>query len=202
MTDKQRLELLKEAIAELKLTKEGYPKKLVAATHWGKAMPKLNKLAADLKPDPIVVPPLGAVWSGGKSVLFQDLTHRTSGIPLYPAFDDGWVAGRVVVAPEDLEVIAPKTSASPGEAIYCRGKSKLRYWFGHLDRSHGIGVHFDKGDALGKIAYTTVGGGPHVHVGINIELLPGCSGKQLAHHTDYTHGAPPVGVQLRSLLAP
>jgi hypothetical protein len=201
MTDKERLALLNEAIAELKLTKEGYPKKLVPSTHWGQAMPKLNKLVRDLKPSPIVVPILGPVWAGGKSVLFQDLTHNTDGIARYPAFDDGWVAGRVVIAPEDLEVISPRTSSSPGEAIYCRGKSKLRYWFGHLDRSQGIGEKFAKGDAIGKIMWQP-NEKSHVHVGVNIELLPGCSGKELAHHTDYTHGAPLVGVQLRSLLAP
>lgn len=202
MNNKDRLTLLNAAMEELKRTDVGYPKRLVKGTHWAQAMSRLNKLAADLKPVPIIVPPLGPVWSGGKSVLAQDLTHNTSGIPLYPAFDDGWVAGRVVIAPEPMEVIAPQTSSDPGHAIYCRGKSKLRYWFGHLDRSTGIGVNFDKGDAIGRIAYTTQGGGPHVHVGINIELLPGCSGKQLAHHTNYTHGAPLVGAQLRSLLAP
>jgi hypothetical protein len=40
-----------------------------------------------------------------------------------------------------------------------------------------------------------VGGGPHVHVGVNVELLWGL-GKQLAHHTNYTHGAPLIRDQL------
>jgi len=201
MTDKERLALLNDSIEELKKTDVGFPKKVVAGTHWAKAMRGLNKLAADLKPDPIVVPVLGPVWAAGKSVLLQDLTHNTDGIARYPAFDDGWVAGRVVIAPEDLEVISPQTSSDPGHAIYCRGKSKLRYWFGHLDRSHSIGAKFNKGDALGKIMWQP-NEKSHVHTGINIELLPGCSGKELAHHTDYSHGAPLVGVQLRSLLAP
>lgn len=206
MTDKQRYALLSEAIAELKLTKEGYPPKLVPGTHWAKAMPKLNKLAKDLKPPLIVVPVLGPVWMGGKSVLTHDLTHATTGIPLFPAFDDAFKQGTVIIAPEDMEVIPnprtgdPFSSANPGEAFYSRGKSKIRYWFGHLDRNHKVGTTFKKGDAVGKVAANLIGGGPHVHVGVNIELLVGV-GKELVHHTNYTHGAPLIGVQLKKLLA-
>lgn len=206
MTDKQRYTLLSEAIAELKLTKEGYPAKLVPGTHWAKAMPKLNKLAADLKPPVQTVPNLGGVHAGGKLMLNHDLTHATTGIPLFPAFDDAFKQGTVIIAPEDMEVIPnPRTgalwsSASPGEAFYARGASKIRYWFGHLDRRQPVGTKFKKGDAVGKVAANNIGGGPHVHVGVNIELLVGI-GKELAHHTNYTHGAPSIGVQLTKLLA-
>ena len=198
MTEKQRLVLINEAIAELKLTKEGYPKKLVPGTHWAKAMPKLNKLAQDFKPDPIVVPNLGPVWSGGKSVLLHDLTHATSRISRFPAFDDAFEQGTVILACEDMEVY-DDSSSNPGEAFYTLGKSKLRYWYGHLDRSHPVHTKFRKGDAVGRVCANNIGGGPHVHVGINIELLVG-AGKELLHHTNYTHGAPLVGVQLKKLL--
>ena len=40
--------------------------------------------------DPDEVPDLGPMFRGGKSVLYQDLTHATTGIPLYPAFDDAF----------------------------------------------------------------------------------------------------------------
>lgn len=202
MTDKQRLELLRKGMDELKLTTQGYVQWVEEGKkggHWARAMLALNKLEKDLIPVP--VPPLGPLWAGGKSVLLHDLTHRTAGIPLYPAFDDAFNQGRVIIAPEAMTVIEPLTDSSPGLAFYCRGRSKLRYWFGHLDRRHPIGTVFSKGEAIGKVAANMIGGGPHVHCGINIELLVG-EGKQLLHHTDYTHGAPLVGVQLRNLMAP
>lgn len=202
MTDKERLELLNKGLAELKLTTQGYVQWIEDGKkggHWARAMLALNKLADDLKPHPI--PALGPIWSGGKSVLLQDLTHKTSGIPLYPAFDDAFNQGRVIIAPEAMTVIEPLTGSSPGQAFFCRGRSKLQYWFGHLDRRQLPGTVFVKGEAIGRVAANNIGGGPHCHCGINIELLVG-EGKQLLHHTDYTHGAPLVGVQLRKLMEP
>lgn len=200
MTDKQRLAMLNSAIADLKLTKVGYPPKLIKGTHWADAMGKLNKLAVDLKPDPVVpVPALGPVWVGGKSVLLHDLTHATSGIPLYPAFDDAFVEGREIIAPENMTV-SSVGSSTPGMAFYTTGESHIKYWFGHLDRTHSAGKFFRKGAVIGRVARNNVGGGPHVHVGINVEELFG-RGKQLIHHTNYTHGAPLIGVQLKKGLA-
>lgn len=194
MTDRQRLALVRKAQAELRLTKTGYSPHGV---HWKPALEALQALEDDLDgPD---VPALGPVWIGGKTVLLHDLTHATSGIPLYPAFDDAFRQGTVIVAPEALTVIAPLTSSRPGDAFYARGASKLRYWFGHLDRDHPIGTRFAKGAAVGRVAANTIGGGPHVHVGINVELLLG-EGRQLVHRTDYSHGAPLVGVQLARAL--
>lgn len=207
MTDQQRLVLLRKAEKELKLTGQGYiqwKKEGMQGGHWKAAMAALSRLEADLASDP--VPDLGPVWVGGKSVLLQDLTHKTSGIPLFPAFDDAFNQGRVITAPETIEVIPnpvtgnPWSSANPGKAFYARGRSKIRYWFGHLDRNHPVGTKFAKGDALGRVAANNIGGGPHVHVGVNIELLLGM-GEQLIHHTDYTHGAPLIGVQLKKALS-
>lgn len=200
MTEKQRLATLNRARAHLKRTKQGFD---LEGSEWQAAWKELEKLEQDFKPSPI--PALGPMWNGGKSVLLHDLTHATSGIPLFPAFDDAFNQGRIILAPEAIKVIPnpetgdPWSSANPGEAFYSQGASKLRYWFGHLDRNHPVGTKFAKGAAVGKVAANNVGGGPHVHVGINVELLLG-EGKQLKHHTDYTHGAPLIGVQLRSAL--
>lgn len=187
MTDAKRLALLRKARRHLERTKQGYTPE---GSEWKAALTALEQLAKDLKP----ATTLGPVWIGGKSVLAQDLTHATSGIPLYPAFDDAFNQGRVIVAPEDMEVTR-QSSSRPGLAFYATGKSKIRYWFGHLDRAHVAGTKFKKGDAVGKVAANTIGGGPHVHVGVNVELLLG-TGKELKHHTNYTHGAPTVGAQL------
>lgn len=184
---------------ELRLTGQGYIQwqKDKKGGHWENAVASLRKLEDDLKPPPL--PPLGPVWSIGKSILTQDLTHATSGIPLYPAFDDAFVEGREIIAPEPLTIIGPATSSNPGHAFYALGKSKIRYWFGHLDRTQAIGRQFAKGDKLGRVGPNAIGGGPHVHVGVNVELLLG-KGRQLLHHTNYTHGAPTVGAQLRKAL--
>jgi hypothetical protein len=149
-------------------------------------------------PKPTPVPKLGPVWRGGKSVLDHDLTHATSGIPLYPAFDDAFAEGTEIVAPEPLVVTRP-SSARPGEAFYCLGASRIRYWFGHLDRTHQEGRKFVRGEVMARVAPNKIGGGPHVHVGVNVELLLG-GGRQLLHHTNYTHGAPTVGEQLERAL--
>ena len=200
MTEKQQLALLRAAIAELQLTGQGYiqwKKGGMQGGHWKDAMARLRKLESDLA---VQVPDLGPVWVGGKSVLLHDLTHATSGIPLYPAFDDAFNQGRIIIAPEPITVCNRDTSANPGEAFFACGRSKIDYWFGHLDRDHPLGTKFAKGDAVGKVAANNVGGGPHVHVGVNVERLLG-EGRQLIHHTNYTHGAMLIGAQLKKALA-
>jgi len=191
VTDRQRLATLDRAISHLKRTTQGYN---LSGSEWQAAMKELTKLRADLKPAPI--PELGPLWIPGKSVLDHDLTHATAGVPLYPAFDDAFNQGTAILAVESLEVIA-RSSSAPGEAFFAKGKSGLRYWYGHLDRSHPVGTRFAKGAAVGRVAANHTGGGPHCHLGINAELILGI-GKQLRHHTDYTHGAPTVGAQLRA----
>lgn len=144
----------------------------------------------------IVIPSLGPVYNGGPSVLMQDLTHETDGIPLYPAFDTAFAQGTGIIAPERLTVFQ-SSSSRPGCAFYCLGVSKIRYWFGHLDRNQPVGRSFQRGDLIGRVAPNNVGGGPHCHVGLNVELLWGI-GKQLAHKTSYQHGAPLIGDQFRA----
>lgn len=142
------------------------------------------------------VPNLGPVWPDGISVLDHDLTHATSGIEGYPAFDDAFVAGRDVIAPEDL-VVTRASSSNPGDAFYAEGKSGLLYWFGHLAVAPAVGKTFEKGQKMGDVLDHSVGGGPHTHVGIDARPL---TGKTLEHHTNYTHGADTVGEQLAAEL--
>jgi hypothetical protein len=163
-------------------------------------MDLLDALDQDLSGAPSAsaskVPLLGPVVAGGTSVLAQDLTHATSGIPLYPAFDDGWVIGRSVIAPEGLRV-TKQSSAQGGDAFYATGESGVKYWFGHVGQAPLTGKKFRRGDSMARISSDHPR--PHVHVGINVELLLG-KGKELEHHTNYTHGAPSVGAQLKKLL--
>ena len=137
---------------------------------------------------------LGPLVKGSKPVTQQDLTHATDGLPLYPAYDDGFGVGVTVIAPEDLD-ITKDSSSNPGDACYAKGKSGLQYWFGHLTQAPAVGKHFSKGQKIGETCVNNVGGGPHVHLGVNVEKLWG-SGKQLSHHENYTHGAPLIGDQL------
>lgn len=145
------------------------------------------------------VPALGPMVAGGKSVLDHDCTHATSGIPLYPAFDDVFYQGAKIIAPEKLTVTR-QSSSNPGHAFYADGASKLRWWFGHLDRTPNVGRVFAKGELIGLTCPVSTGGGPHVHVAINVEKYPGFgAGKQLKHHTNYTHGAPLIRAQLEAV---
>jgi len=160
----------------------------------GESQRLLREEKAHAAPEPDPVPDLGPVWKGGLSVLDHDLTHATSGIARYPAFDDCFQAGKQVIAPEALEIVRASNS-NPGDACYADGDSGLSYWFGHLVTAPAVGRHFGKGAVLGTVLATDVGGGSHVHVGVNVERLWG-SGTELDHHTDYTHGAPEIGEQL------
>jgi len=164
--------------------------------------PLFDAIAVDLleqshkAPPAPTLPSLGPMFAGGQPLLQHDCTHATSGIPLYPAFDDAFGAGVAILAPEAL-VITRDSSSNPGDACYADGDSGLRYWFGHLVSAPAAGRSFAKGAKLGVTVATSQGGGPHVHVGVNVERYPGWkAGEQLKHHTNYTHGAPTIGDQL------
>jgi len=161
----------------------------------------INLIAGEAKSSPAALPELGPMVKGGKLVLAHDLTHATSGIPLYPAFDDVFYQGASIIAPEKLTVTR-QSSSNPGQAFYADGASKLRWWFGHRDRTPNVGRVFSKSELIGLTCPVSTGGGPHVHVAVNVEKYPGFgAGKQLKHHTNYTHGAPPIGDQLAAVLA-
>ena len=61
------------------------------------------------------------------------------------------------------------SSSRPGDAFYAKGRSGLRYWFGHLERAPSVGTKFREGDTMGMVLNHKIVGGPHVHVGINTE---------------------------------
>lgn len=202
MTEKQRLNTLRRAIVALKHTDRGYasfdPEEPLGG-HWKVAMRLLTDLEKDLAARPKWAD-IGPVTKGGASLLDMALTHKTSGIPLFPAIDLAWGAGVPMYAPENCTVDTKDTSANPGEALYLTGRSKMRYWFGHLDRDHPLGTRFRKGDFLGRTVNTRKGGGPHGHVGVNAEEFLG-RGKQLLYGRDgtgpdYTLGAPTIRRQL------
>jgi len=147
-----------------------------SATEWAfdQVSIRLMQDAVEGPPAP-KVPALGAVCPGGKPVLNHDCTHATSGIRLYPAFDDAFGAGRTVIAPEPI-TITRTGSSRPGQACYADGASGVRYWFGHLRSAPPVGRKFAKGAKIGETVPTSVGGGPHVHVGVNVERL-WCTGR-------------------------
>lgn len=144
------------------------------------------------------VPALGPMYSGGSSILQHDLTHATSGIPYYPAFDTAFNTGTACIAPEGM-VVTRASSSKPGDACYATGDSGIRYWFGHLKQAPAVGKRFKKGAVFGYVAPNNVGGGPHLHVGVNVEGIWGPK-KQLVHKTNYSHGAPLIGYQLAAKL--
>jgi hypothetical protein len=157
----------------------------------------LNLLKGYKPPSSGKVPDLGPIYSGGKSVLDQDCTHITGGLPDYPAFDDAFQAGKAIIAPENLEVTG-QSSSNPGDAFYALGDSKLKYWFGHLVSAPPNGKRFSKGQQVGVVLEQYQGGGSHCHLGIDAR---GLIGKPLQSHTDYTHGAPLIGKQLSDALS-
>ena len=200
MTDKQRLALVKDAKKHLKLTTKGWlepPKG--GGTEWEAAMESLNKLERDLAAQPDWVN-IGPVTKPGASLLDMSLTHKTVGIPLFPAVDLAWGAGVPMYAPEAVVVDTKDTSASPGEALYLRGASGMRYWFGHLDQDHPIGKSFRKGAIIARTVNQPPGMTDHGHVGVNAERFLG-AGKQLKYGKtgngpDYTTGSPRIRTQL------
>jgi len=164
---------------------------------WKRREYLLWKLPSIPKPDP--VPKLGPLYAGGPSPLHMDLTHRTSGFEgkegsFWPAYDDGWIPGRSIFAVERMRVYEQSNSAG-GDAFFAEGESTLRFWYGHLERAPATGRWFSKGEVVGRIANIAK---DHVHLAINARPL---IGSDLAHHTDYTHGASLVGVQLREALS-
>jgi hypothetical protein len=198
VTDKQLAAKLKTARAKFKQTREGY-KTHPTGPMWTAALPLLDEVIAELERP--ALPALGPVQPGGVSLLDMSLTHKTSGIPLFPAIDTAWGGGGgvTVIAPERCTVDTKDTSSSPGEAVYLTGASKLRHWVGHLDRDWPLGHVFKKGAVIGK-TLPIPGQSDHAHWGVNAEAFLG-AGKQLLYGRDgdgpdYTLGAPTIGAQL------
>lgn len=199
MTDAARRKLLREAIAELKRTQEGYVTH-PNGPHWKRGLAKLERLDDDLAPSSRV-PLLGPIYKGGQSVLKYAPTHNTDGLLNFSAFDaavgPGFV-GRPVLAPE-AGVCYKQSSAQGGDAFYFRGDSRIEYWVGHVAAAPATGRRFRKGEQMAVIGNTRT---PHVHLGLN--TIPLC-GRPLAYGRngngpDYTKGSPTIGVQLAKYL--
>jgi hypothetical protein len=191
VNDKQQLALLKSAMSDLRATKKGYDR---TAPNWDSAFDKLERLAVDLRPPVNRVPALGPCRRGGKSVLLHDCTHYTDGIG-WPAFDDVDNAGTEVLAVEDLIIYDNTSGAQGGDAFYCRGASGMLYWYGHISRVPAQGARYKKGAVMTTISSQHPV--PHVHLAINsVPLI----GHHLISRTDYSHGAPLIGVQLARIL--
>ena len=194
LSDKQVQTLIKSALADLRKTEKGYQDKPIGP-NWVLAEGKLKKAYAGLELKKVRVPQLGPILKGGKSVLKHDCTHYTDGIG-WPAFDDMADPGHAVIAPENMVIYDNTSGAQGGDAFYCRGASGMLYWVGHISRVPSQGKFFKKGEVM-----TYVSGQhshPHVHLAINsVPLI----GHHLISKTDYSHGAPLIGVQLYKWLS-
>ena len=210
MTTKQRLAAVRRARRHLRAA-TGYDPN---GPHYAAVDKALDALEADFKPPKRRTwEDIGPVQPGGVSLLDMSLTHQSSGLPknakgitLWPAVDTAWGGGGgvVLIAHENCVVDTKDSSASPGEAIYVTGDSKLRVWFAHIDRDWPLGHRFEKGDVIGK-TLPIPGKSDHGHIGVNAEALLG-KGKQLKYGRDgngpdYTLGAPTIREQLRKALA-
>jgi murein DD-endopeptidase MepM/ murein hydrolase activator NlpD len=150
----------------------------------------------------VIVPALGPVVLGDKSLLDHDLTHATSGLPLYPAFDTGWKDGSRVLAPENVTVTRHSGGSFAGWSVYATGASGLRYFITHLRSGRAaVGAKVNAGGLLGTVGDFVGARVPHAHVGVNAEALLG-PGKQFLHNVNYTHGQPTIRQQLAALAPP
>lgn len=199
MTSKQRVAAIRRARRHLHDVPEYRPNGI----HFREVDKALNALEASIlaesKPKWSTI---GPVTKGGASLLDMSLTHKTSGIALYPAIDLAWGAGVSIYAPERVTVWFKDTSANPGEAVYLKGTSGMLYWLGHIDRDHPLGTVLDKGAFIGKTLQQAAGKS-HGHLGVNAEAFLG-KGKQLLYGRDgngpdYTLGAPTIRNQLLAL---
>lgn len=206
MTNKQRLAAVRRARRHLRAA-DGYNPD---GGHYRAVEQALDRLEADFLRE--AQPPrrpwegIGPIQPGGGSLLDMVLTHDTSGIPLFPAVDTAWgkSGGVVVIAPEQVTVDTKDTSANPGEAVYLKGRSGMRYWIGHLDRDWPLGTVIAKGAVLGK-TLPIVGDSDHAHVGVNAEAFLG-KGKELywggapgRKPVRYRGGSPTIRQQLEAL---
>ena len=189
MTEKQihdRLRHAKGLLLDTTISGREFERSGIGST-WIAAMADINDIIKATKPASL--PALGKVDEEGISILDMDFTHLTTGLG-WPAFDTNFGAGDTFLAPEDMVVDTKDSSAHPGEAIYCTGASGIRYWFAHLQDDHPLGKKFLKGQVVGKTIATNIGGGPHLHLAINIIPLTGRHARygRDGNGPNYTHG--------------
>lgn len=201
MNNQERLAKLLKAENLLKKTEHGYTPQ---ARRWKEAMALIDEVEESLHTPLDPVPKLGPIVTGGKSVLLHQLTHKTAGVPGFPAFDTAFGRnGLTVIAPEAVTVYDNTSGSLGGDAFFFRGASKIEYWVGHITTVPALNQKFRKGQVMTRIANISQDdGGPHCHLGINAKPL---TGKQLKYGEtgsgpDYTFGSPTVGVQLTAAL--
>ena len=206
LNDRQRLNLVKQVRKHLENTTQGFEdfKKTGKGSEWRAALEALDELAEDLeleKPASPKVPALGWVVKGGVSALTHDLTHATDGVDHMPAFDEGFgLPGLGVIAPESLTVtkigrFVRRDGKPNGRSVYATGESGIRWVFGHVEDVPEVGAKIRK-----RAQFCTISPNhevPHLHCGVDARAL---TGRDLEHHTNYTHGAPTVGAQLAKAL--
>jgi hypothetical protein len=206
LSDRQRLDLVKQARKHLENTTQGFDQFKFSGkgSEWRAAIEALDELARDLeleKPGNPKVPSLGSVVKGGVSVLTHDLTHATDGVDHMPAFDEGFgLPGLEVIAPESLTVtkigrFVRRDGTPNGRSVYATGRSGIKWVFGHVENPPRVGAKIRKGAQFCTISPNHEV--PHLHCGVDARAL---TGRDLEHHTDYTHGAPTVGSQLAMAL--
>lgn len=192
MTNKQRVNTVRRIRNHLKNATGFNPE----GGHYKAILRDLAILEQEFAPLPHAkVPALGPIVKDGKSILMEDCTHLTSGLG-WPAFDAGFRVGLAIVAPESGVVDDNTSGAAGGEAFYFKGDSGIRYWVGHITTVPAQGRRFRKGEIMTHISSDHPR--PHVHLGLDVRALTG--GKHLESHTNYTHGAPTIGVQLAKLV--
>lgn len=204
MTDKQVLNALLRCETHLKYTRQGYvqfSKSGFKGSEWKAALAALNLAQAELQQR--LVPrwaKLGPVTRGGISLLDFDLTHLTTGLDLFPAVDLAWGAGIDIIAPEGCVVFLKDSSASPGEAVYLKGDSRLVHWVGHITRDWPLGHRFEKGDKIADVLDQS--GTDHCHWAVNAEAYLGKGNRlkygRTGNGPNYTHGSPTIRRQLEA----
>ena len=176
MTDQQRLELLRAAKAELKLTTQGYVQWVEGGKvggHWARAMLALNKLEADLKPDPrSAARPGGDRWPEA-SELALDSPHV--GNPPLPRsrrrLDRG--AGRARRRGHDGD--ARELGRRRGRLLH-QGSQWDRILVRASRQCPAVGTRLRMGAKVGDIAVHP--NGAHVHFGMDARVLQRREGSQ------------------------
>ena len=184
----------------LQNTEKGYSP---TAPRWKKAMALIDEVQANL--EPILIPALGPVKPGGKSVLLYVPTHNSDGFDgVWPAYDDTNVrVGTRLLAPEACRVI-DHTGSAGGVGFIVRGQSGILHLFLHQATRPRMNEVFLKGEQLSTVARISAGeGGPHIHHGMDTRPLIGKWLKygRNGNGPDYTYGSPTVGKQLAAVLA-
>lgn len=196
LTDRQRLQKLNELEHRLEQTTEGFDPRGV---YWRSAIKILDELQADAARP--VIPKLGPVYPGGKSILLEDCTHMTSVLG-WPAFDTAFPARppgprlRDIIAPEACSVYDDTSDAVGGDAFYVKGVSGIKYWIAHISFVPKKGTKFRKGQKMTRTSPEH----PRIHAHIALDVRAITGGRHLKSHTNYTHGAPLIGKQLATMM--